>query len=212
MTKIVAISDLHGVLPKIPQCDLLLIAGDITPTKNHSVSFQYNWLNNEFRKWLDGVPAKNIVGVAGNHDFIFQESSPPKLPWIYLQDSGVEINGLKLWGTPWQPWFFDWAFNLYEPQLAEKWASIPNDTDILVCHGPPFGYGDEAVRLNKKGYENTGSPSLLKRIKEIKPKLVTFGHIHRGRGEWILDGTKLANVSILNDNYENVYEPWEYNL
>lgn len=207
--KIVAISDQHGFLPKIEECDLLLIAGDICPTTNHRLDFQEYWLGTNFKWWLQEIPAKKIVGIAGNHDEIFQKkpSAVPKLPWTYLQDSETEFEGLKIWGTPWQPYFYDWAFNLYEKELAEKWALIPNDADIIVVHGPPHGYGDKAPRVGGRGYELTGSPSLLEKIKEVKPKLCVFGHIHEGRGEWKLDNTILANVTILNGRYEMVYDP-----
>jgi hypothetical protein len=206
---IVALSDQHGVLPEIPPCDLLLIAGDICPVSNHNPFFQVNWLNTDFRRWLEQVPARKSVFIAGNHDFVFQkepDSVPRDLPAVYLQDSGLEWEGLRIWGTPWQPWFFDWAFNLYEPDLREKWALIPEGTDILVVHGPPHGYGDGVPELD--GVRRTGSPSLLERIKVVRPRLVVFGHIHEGRGEWRVGETVLANVTILDQKYRQVYEPW----
>jgi Icc-related predicted phosphoesterase len=117
---------------------------------------------------------------------------------------------MKIWGTPWQPWCFDWAFNLRESELKTKWDLIPNDTDILVVHGPPFGYGDGVPR--RDGIENTGSPSLLARIQKIAPKLVVFGHIHEGRGEWRGGESVLANVTLVNADYEQVYQPWEFQI
>lgn len=214
MTKIVAISDTHGFLPQIPECDLLLICGDFTPVHNHSIGYQKLWLNTIFRSWLKLLPAKKIIGIAGNHDLIFQDAAPevPNLPWIYLQDSYTEYEGLKIYGTPHQPWFKNWAFNLYEGDLIQKWALIPSDTDILIVHGPPQGYGDMAPRINTQGYENTGSPGLLARIKEIRPKLVCFGHIHEGRGIFNLDGTILANCTVVDGQYKNVYKPMEFIL
>ena len=125
--KIVAASDLHGMLPAVPPCDLLLLGGDLCPLKDHSSRRQADWLDTTFRFWLASVPARKIVGVAGNHDFVFQNDPdwvPRDLPWTYLQDSGCEWEGLRFWGTPWQPWFFDWAFNLYEPDLKPKWQSL----------------------------------------------------------------------------------------
>lgn len=211
--KIVAVSDLHGTLPEIPPCDLLLVAGDVCPVKDHSLGRQAAWLDTEFRAWLSRAPARKVVGVAGNHDFIFQQQPdlvPAGLPWEYLEDSGCEWGGLRFWGTPWQPWFFDWAFNLEEPQLEEKWRLVPAGTDVLVLHGPPFGYGDGVPEAG--GVRRTGSPSLLERIRDVKPRVVVFGHIHEGRGEWHLDGTVLANVTILDVAYRHVHPPWEYDL
>jgi Icc-related predicted phosphoesterase len=212
--KIVAVSDLHGTLPAIPPCDLLLIAGDVCPVRDHRLSRQADWLDADFRRWLEASPARHIVGVAGNHDFIFEQCPdlvPGGLPWVYLQDSGATVEGLRVWGSPWQPRFFDWAFNLDEPDLAAKWQLIPDGTDVLVLHGPPLGYGD-AVPQGGGEVENTGSPSLLERIRQVQPRLVVFGHIHEGRGEWRLGATTLANVSLMDAGYDAVHPPWEHEL
>src|SRR6478672_2072725 len=182
---VVAASDLHGYLPDVPPCDLLLLAGDLCPVTDHSSATQAQFLAGPFKDWLERVPAKHVVGIAGNHDFIFERDPdlvPRGLRWTYLQDAGAGVGGFNVYGTPWQPWFYDWAFNLRpEEELAEKWAMIPDGTDILVCHGPPYGYGDRTVRG-----DHTGSTSLLERIERVRPRLVVFGHIHEGRGRWTL--------------------------
>jgi Icc-related predicted phosphoesterase len=123
------------------------------------------------------------------------------MEWSYLEDSGIEWNGLKIWGSPWQPRFFDWAFNADEPDLERIWDKIPDDTDILVLHGPPHGYGDKASRVNAAGFEHTGSPSLLERIKAIKPKLAVAGHIHSGYGIYEIGETIFVNASLVNEKY-----------
>jgi Icc-related predicted phosphoesterase len=210
---IVAVSDLHGVLPDIPVCDLLLIAGDVCPIVDHSLPFQAQWLETSFRSWLHSVPTRKIIFIAGNHDLIYVQRpqlAPSNLPAVYLQDSGVEWEGIRIWVTPWQPRFFDWAFNLDEPDLATKWDLIPADTDILVVHGPPRGYGDGVPE--RGGTRLAGSPSLLKWISAVRPRLVVFGHIHEGRGEWLLGDTVLANVTILDARYRHAYEPWKHSL
>ena len=129
--KIVAVSDMHGYLPdNIPPCDLLLLAGDLTPVQNHGIQFQAEWLEGPFRSWLRRQPARKIVGIAGNHDFIFEHAAdvvPTDLPWTYLQDSYLMWEGLKIWGTPWQPTFFDWAFNGNPEKLQRQWDLIPED-------------------------------------------------------------------------------------
>lgn len=213
LIKIVAVSDLHGTLPDIPACDLLLIGGDICPVSNHEVHEQARWLDTEFRTWLRSIPARKIVFVAGNHDWVFERQPqlvPKDLPAVYLQDSGTTWRGLKIWGTPWQPWFFDWAFNLHEQDLRAKWALIPEGTDVLVLHGPPRGYGDGVPEAG--GVRRAGSPSLLARLREVRPKLAVFGHIHEGRGEWLLGETVLANVTLVDAHYRPVYQPWEFKL
>jgi Icc-related predicted phosphoesterase len=207
--KIVAMSDMHGELPETPECDLLLLAGDLTPVRDHSLSFQADWLNCEFRTWLKRQPARKIVGIAGNHDFIFEQAPdlvPTDLNWTYLQDSGIEWEGFRIWGTPWQPWFFDWAFNAGPEALKRRWALIPEATDILVVHGPPYGYGDGVPERN--GIRRCGCPHLLERIREIRPRLVVYGHIHEGRGEWQLGSTLLANVTVVDANYQRCFPPW----
>jgi hypothetical protein len=210
----VAVSDLHGHLPEVPPCDLLLLAGDLTPVTSHDLAFQAQWLDTTFRAWLERVPARTIVGVAGNHDLIFEQAPrhvPRDLPWAYLQDSGLTWEGLRIWGTPWQPWFYDWAFNLYEADLVARWAMIPADTDILVLHGPPRGYGD-GVPSRDGGLRLCGSPGLLERIRVVQPRLAVFGHIHEGRGEWRLGRTVLANVTLVDADYSPVYSPWVHEL
>lgn len=220
--KIVAISDLHGYLPQTPECDILLVAGDFCPVSDHHLLFQQHWLDTNFRWWLKEQPAKHIVGVAGNHDLIFQEKPhwiPYKLPWTYLEDSGIEIKGLKIWGSPWQRVFFDWAFNLTEEELAKKWDLIPLDSNIVVLHGPVYNYGDGAPRRIRKEdeekwpeVEHVGSPSLLERLKLVKPKLAVYGHIHGGFGKWQIDNTILANVSYVDEAYKPTHFIQEFDI
>ena len=213
--KITALSDLHGHLPKIENdTDLVLIAGEICA--HGKPLYQLNWLRDHFKPWLKSINAP-VFGVAGNHDWPFYGQEYPAikdgvqkldLPWTYLEDSGAEFQGLKIWGTPWQREFYDWAFNLRADELPAKWALIPEDTDILICHGPPYGFGDLVLRDNV----NVGCPALLRKIEDIKPKLVVFGHIHCGRGNWDYDGVRLANVTVVNEQYKMVYPPFEYEL
>lgn len=222
-TKVICISDLHGLLPEIPECDILIIGGDICPATNHSISFQSHWLNHDFAEWLESIPAKHVIGIAGNHDLIFEkqpELVPASLKWKYLQDSSIEIEGFKIYGTPWQIFFCDWAFNAPEEDdqevfLAQKYSQIPLDTDIIISHGPPFGYGD----MTRNG-TTTGSQALLSRIRKVCPKLVVTGHIHEAHGEYglILDRNNtghyipIINASLLDDRYRHVYPHIEFSL
>lgn len=200
--KILTISDLHGRLPEVvPKCDLLLIAGDIFCDGN--VYHQAHWVNTQLKPWLDNLECK-VIACAGNHDWLMYEDACKHIPgseltrtfgsinWIYLQDQGVtypETNGLRIWGTPWQKPFCGWAFNIPEDELEQKWNLIPDDTDILICHSPPHGYGDYCSG------EHQGSPSLTKRIEDISPALVVYGHIHQGRGIYNIGNTILANTA-----------------
>lgn len=199
--RIVCISDLHGHLPRnVPDCDLLLLGGDYCPMKN--IMQQRQWLATKFSKWLDRLRSRGVkvVGVAGNHDFLFEPTTAhlvPDMDWVYLQDSGIEAFGLKIWGSPWQPRYRNWAFNLDEPELAHKWSLIPDDIDVLLLHGPPHLHGD----YTPWGEVHTGSPSLLARIKEISPKLVAYGHIHSGYGRYTVGDSLLVNAAYVDEEY-----------
>jgi Icc-related predicted phosphoesterase len=207
--KIVAIADLHGNNPHIPPCDLLLIGGDFI-IGNPNDPFQQWELRKRTKPWLENlVNVKNVVACAGNHDFIFQEHPDlvPKMPWTYLQDEMVEIDGFKIWGSPWQLPYYDWAFNLPEEELEKKWELIPDDIDILLTHAPPYGIQDEG-----KGMDHAGSKSLLKRVEEIKPKLHVFGHIHVGRGITETEDTIFANAALVDMTYRLKHKPMEFEL
>lgn len=190
--RILALSDMHGHLPPVSDndYDLLIMGGDICPDfaqagigSREACLMQGNWLNTTFRAWLDACPVINRVLIWGNHDFVSQrypQYLPEDLPCTVLHDSGCQLGDFKIWGTPWQPPFFDWAYNLPEDELAQKFNLIPEDTDLLVSHGPPRGYGDRTVRG-----EPVGSTSLSARIQELAQKrlrTLICGHIHEARG------------------------------
>ena len=196
--KIVCISDMHGMLPLLPECDLLLIAGDVCPPPywpvNEAIERQARWLNDVFRSWLESTKCKAIVGIAGNHDVVF-ESFPPSLSWIYLQDSGVNWGGLKIWGTPWSkwiitPWPYEWAFGAEDTEQQYRFTKIPIDVDILVSHAPPLSILDET----NNGI-HAGSEVLLDRIKHLPNlKMHVFGHIHEAAGMKEVDGKVFVNA------------------
>ena len=117
----------------------------------------------------------------------------------YLSDSGRTIDGVRVWGSPWQPWFYDWAFNLPRgAALAAKWALIPDGTDVLVTHGPPLGVLDTTLRG-----EPVGCAALRGRVAQLRPRLHLFGHIHEAYGVVDHDGTLFVNAS----NCTLAYEP-----
>jgi len=239
--KIVAISDLHGYLPDIPKCDLLVIGGDICPSMDHSFHFQKNWLENDFSRWIKKIPAKDVAFVAGNHDWYFEnvrdtahlykEKIGKEYPDFikfpekahYLEDSFVMIGGLKVYGSPWQPYFCDWAFNLKtEAQLDSKFKKIPEDVDILVLHGPPNGYGD-VIGVEASTFKTWGdgrtlvSVALLENVRRVSPRLVVFGHIHTGSHEPQVvnfNGKKstIVNVSYVDERYLPTFKPFEIDL
>lgn len=215
--KVVAVSDLHENLPVVPECDLLTIAGDISYAFKGDLVAKQKFLVGPFKNWLEGVPAKEIVLVAGNHDQSIERwGFPPdvklQVPRChYLQDEGIELLGVKIWGTPWQPYFYDWAFNAPERNgedfLAAKFSLIPDDTDIVVCHGPPFGYGDQVGNPHvedRSGQPRVGSQSMTDALQRVQPPLMVCGHIHSGYGRYQLGDTEVVNAALVNNQYEPV--------
>jgi Icc-related predicted phosphoesterase len=197
--KIVCISDTHGLHEQvsIPEGDILLHAGDISKRgKEHEVV--------NFNHWLATLPHPHKVIIAGNHDFIFEQN--PTLAQslitnaIYLNDSMIEINGLKIWGSPISPWFHDWAFNRKRGnEIKKHWDLIPAEIDILITHGPPLGILDYTASGRTVGCEE-----LAKTIIKIKPKIHLFGHIHESYGIVEVNQTTFINASILDLNYKVV--------
>ena len=207
-TTIIAISDLHGRLPDVPKCDILVIAGDLCPATNHRLEYQAWWLCGTFAEWCRRQPTDKIIAVPGNHDWIMQKE--PKylwnLPevWTVLIDESYEYRGIKFHGTPWQLIFNNWAFNLDEEGLAKKYTLIPPDTNVLISHGPPFGYLDT---VNTRPFEHLGSKALAETTAELNIPLTIFGHIHSGHGIQLHQGRYYVNASILNESYHQVYAP-----
>lgn len=201
--KIVLISDTHGQHQdlKIPSGDLLIHAGDIS-------KMGYPKQVKKFVDWFSELPFKHKVFIGGNHDYML-EREPEKFETylndsiIYLNDSQVEIDGLKIWGSPISPWFYDWAFNRKRGKdIRQHWDLIPSDTDVLITHGPPKGQLDQTV----KG-EDVGCFDLLEKVLEVKPKLHVFGHIHEAYGQHEYEGIQFINASVLDFNYQLVNKP-----
>ncbi len=206
--KIDCISDLHGFLPELPGGDLLIVAGDLTARDDYQ-----EW--KVFFDWIRPLNYRRKVVVCGNHDR-FMEYNPGYMvddcSFDYLCDSGTEFEGLKIWGSPWTLRFEGenpaaMAFTCEtEEELAEKWALIPNDVDILVTHSPPFSVLDTT-----KNNEQVGSASLMgEHLARLRPRLWVMGHIHEAYGQdgpYTWNKTKYVNASHVNERYEPVNKP-----
>jgi predicted phosphodiesterase len=200
--RIVCISDTHGRHDDlvVPDGDVLIHAGDFTGRgeKAEVVAFS---------NWLAGLPHARKLVAAGNHDFAFEKRPSEARSWLtaatYLQDSGVTIDGVTFWGSPWQPRFFDWAFNLDRgAPLAAKWALIPANTDVLVTHGPPHGILDRT----SSGL-HVGCEELLKVVERVRPKVHVFGHIHEAYGQVVKGPTRFVNASNCTLRYQPTNPP-----
>lgn len=208
--KILFLSDTHSQhrkLNDLPEADILIHGGDVSKMgRDHEVE--------DFMRWFSGLEYRYKIFIAGNHDFFFEGETPKSIKrflnenTFYLHNSSVEIEGLKIWGSPYTPTFFNWAFNLDRGKAIEKvWKDIPPDTDVLITHGPPFGILD-----GTRSDQHVGCEELLKKIKKIKPKYHLFGHIHEAYGIFNTEKTTFINGSVLNENYEMVNSPLVFEI
>lgn len=224
---ICAISDSHNKHKElnIPEVDFLFHCGDWTFNGyKHEIE--------SFAKWLNDQPAKHVVIIPGNHELQFEKDFPESKGWLLnhcphahlLIDESITINEIKIHGSPVQPYFCNWAYNRAPGNEPKKYVIsrgdrykeklvlpikphfdlIPNGTNILLTHCPPFGvldqttYADGTVRD-----EHLGSEDLMNRVKEIKPDLHFFGHIHHpGGNQRHFDGTSFYNASVCDETYQ----------
>jgi Icc-related predicted phosphoesterase len=162
----------------------------------------------QFLEWFSNTEFEHKIFIAGNHDFGFEEQTDiaqeyKNLGITYLFDNDITIDGIKFYGSPWQPEFHNWAFNLPRgEELASKWEKIPDDVDILITHGPAYGILDYAPIGGHVGCEE-----LYRKIAEVKPKIHVCGHIHDGYGQKTMGGIEFLNASVLNDRYEYAHKP-----
>lgn len=212
MPEILATADLHGVLPEIQECDILIIAGDVCPDfkMQAGVAAQLRWLDTKFRAWLARVPAAHIIGIAGNHDFVFEKWGGAvrdlELPWIYLEDREVSVAGVTFHGIPWVPNLSRWAFHADPQRLQDRFAIINNLVDVVISHGPPLGFRDFTVP--KFGAVHAGAPEANEMLHRVEPKAFVCGHIHEGYGvENHPSGAMILNVSLNTELYDPINQP-----
>ena len=192
--RIVAVADTHLYHRdlQVPAGDLFIHAGDLC--RGGSPPELATALH-----WIDSLPHANKVVVAGNHDWALAREGEREVARaalaeagvVYLEDAEATVAGLRIYGSPWQPEFFAWAFNLPRgAPRAEKWAAIPAGLDVLITHGPPQGYGDRVTASRAEGCVD-----LRARVAVVRPRLHLFGHIHEDGGMWEEHGTVFANVT-----------------
>lgn len=203
--RIVCISDTHSMHRQIhvPDGDLLIHAGD-------SLGVGSLEELKELDQWFSELPHANKILIAGNHDWCFQDEPAEARELVrhahYLQDGPLKLGGLKFWGSPWTPVFFKWAFNLERGDtIAERWARIPEDTDVLITHGPPAGILDRIE--SPSGILHPGCEALAERIARLSLKLHIFGHIHEGHGEEQIGDCRCVNASICNESFKPLNLP-----
>jgi Icc-related predicted phosphoesterase len=205
--KIVIISDTHERHDKItlPEGDMLIHCGDFT---FQGVSYKVQ----DFANWMKSQNFKHKICIAGNHELTFQSAQKNKVIKMiedagitFLMDSAVEIEDLHFYGSSWTPFFFNWAFNLPRgEQLANKWKLIPEETDVLITHGPPYKILDLTTDSGSQGCE-----ALADRVKQLPNlKLHCFGHLHHNGGQMTeIKGVKFVNAAICTDAYTPTNPP-----
>lgn len=204
--RLVCVSDTHNRTDglAVPDGDVLLHAGDLT---GHGKPDELA----QAVRWLTSLPHAHKIVVAGNHDFLLQDqpararrllAEVPGL--VYLEDELATVAGLRIWGSPWQPWFYDWAFNLPRDgdELAAVWAQVPAGVDVLLTHSPAHGILDRTSRGDAAGCER-----LRAELSRIRPRLHVCGHIHEAYGEMHADGTHHVNASTCDLGYRPVQAP-----
>ncbi len=207
--KIVAISDTHLREVDLPEGDLLIVGGDVT---GRGTPKQVGIFNAYLQTQAPKFKHKPLV-IAGNHDFLFQDDREQAVAMLsagtYVEDELVEIDGVKIYGSPWTPTFFDWAFmkDRGEP-IRKMWDMIPEGLDILVTHGPPKGVLDFCG-------QHVGCDDLLDVVTNKlthPPRYHIFGHIHEGHGKRSSVKTEFLNVSICDEHYLAVNPPTVFEI
>lgn len=199
--RLVCLSDTHNKHEDIdiPAGDILIHAGDCTDggTRNETENFL---------DWFSGQPHKYKLLVPGNHDFYFEKASNIKnVPEniCLLIDRGVEIDGIQFWGSPVTPGIQNWAFNRERgKEIRKHWNLIPDNTDILITHSPPYGILDEIGSGIKLGCEE-----LTQILEIVEPNYHLFGHIHHAAGSKKLSSTRYFNLSILDERLRVMHSP-----
>jgi len=201
--KFVCLADTHNLhqLISVPDGDVLIHAGDFC-TYGHLDEVA------RFADWFRELPHPHKIVVAGNHDRVLEnapELAEPLLSdFIYLRDSAVDIEGVTIYGSPWQPWFYDWAFQRHRGEpMREIWRRVPAGVDILITHGPMHGVGDRTSTGVHAGCEALRDEIL----ERIRPAIHLCGHIHEGRGRYEVDGIVSINASSVNLAYQLFAEP-----
>lgn len=191
--KILHISDTHGChrrLHDLPQADIVVHSGDFTMNGSEQEAL-------DFMNWFCDLPYLQKIFICGNHDECLYGATIDGLDGNvhYLCNSGIEIEGLKFYGVPM------FMGDCISDRQIKHYANIPDDTDILITHTPPFGILDFDDNINY------GSEELLSRISVVQPRLHLFGHIHSQHGTTVLNGTTFSNGAIMNANYSNFRMP-----
>jgi Icc-related predicted phosphoesterase len=207
--RFVAISDTHGKHQslKLPRGDVLIHAGDVSfKGRKEEVT--------DFLHWFQKQKFAHKIFIAGNHDFFFEKAKPGQIEEIipkgvtYLQDTGITIDGINIWGSPVTPWFYNWAFNRHRgDEIRKHWQLIPADTQLLITHSPVYGFLDLNIQE-----QHSGCQDLLRTVLTLKPKVHVCGHIHESYGMMKRADIRFINACLVNEHYDTVNKPVVFDL
>ena len=172
----------------IPECDLLIHCGDFCSFEREDAATLA-----DADAWFAEAPAKHVVCVGGNHDFMLQSREFQFTHATFLEDSGTEVDGLTIYGSPWCPDLSLFAYYANEELLIERWRQIPAGIDILITHTPPHGFLD----VPSSGDVHLGCPHLRDELHRIQPRLHAFGHVHASHGTHRDGGTQFVNAAVV---------------
>lgn len=207
--KLICIGDTHNKHRELilPEGDVLIHAGDCTDAGTLRET-------RDFLEWFSAQPHRHKILVAGNHDYFFEKSSSEEVAGIlpenvhYLQQSGLELEGVHFWGSPYTPGSGRWAFQGERGSAMSRfWKVIPSTTDVLITHGPPYGIMDQIS-------DNThiGCKELLQKVKEVQPQVHISGHLHNAYGVVNIGGTRFVNCSSLDERLRSIHPPLSIKL
>jgi Icc-related predicted phosphoesterase len=210
---ICCISDTHSKhnqldLSKYP-ADVLVHAGDWTGGRDEDFSE-----TEEFFKWLSAQPYSRKLFIAGNHERTVENNEKlfydllKHYPTIeYIHHKAVTISGVKFYGSNYSNEFCGWAFMEEDLELSKIWDKIPDDTDVLITHGPAYAHKDLVQEAHDRN-PHVGSQALTRRKLDIPSlKLHVNGHIHCDYGKLELSSHTVINAAMLNTNYKLVNDP-----
>ena len=193
----------HGLLDIPKDVDMVIHSGDCSNPqeiiKSHSEIL-------DFINWFSMLPIKYKVFVAGNHDVAIERNWITRDHFIekdivYLQNESITLDGVNIWGSPYTPSFGSgWAFNKKRDKLHDLWATIPDDTNVVITHGPPMGILDLSYSAYGNKLENCGCTAFKKRMLQLQPELCLFGHIHNCEDLINAGTTKLSAYKTIYSN------------
>lgn len=212
--KFVCISDTHQDHKniKLPKGDIILHSGDFTKFGKDGDAEIFNEWGEELK-----LEYKHLICIGGNHEKNIERIGKKRAKdllynWTYLEDEMITIEGINIYGCPWQPRFYDWAFNLprKSDQLKQAWENIPEETNILLTHTPPHHMLDLAQGQNHAGCELLADEINSGRLQNLKYHI--FGHIHESYGMSVKNGITFINAAMCNNFYKCVNKPFVFSL